>query len=271
MNWNKGKTGYWLCVLSCALALAGFPALALAEPAVTGWSRIELKVSSRETSMRFYGHLFGVDAWRLAPDGRAWLPLGSAWLVLSQGEAAGIDRSVFAVSDFDADRQRAYLVSRGLHPVLDEEGVLSVRDADGTVSALADRDASAGVPPPPELPAGQGDAVFAPLLLDEVHQMVSNLEVDSLFYSRLLGRTATQQAGSLWYPLGQGRLRLSQTPPGQSPGTNYFAVLVANTDMALASERVFAAGGLIETELPNGFSFWDPDGVRVVVRSTTLH
>jgi hypothetical protein len=34
---------------------------------------------------------------------------------------------------------------------------------------------------------------------------------------------------------------------------------------------VFAAGGIIENILPNGFSFWDPDGIRVVVRSGDLY
>src|SRR5690606_12854984 len=97
------------------------------------------------------------------------------------------------------------------------------------------------------------------------------LEVDSLFYARLLDRTGTLQAGSLWFELGGGaRLRLTQAPAGQAAGLNYFSILVSNTDMEAAAEAVFAAGGIIETILPNGFSFWDPDGHRVLVRTAGM-
>ena len=41
--------------------------------------------------------------------------------------------------------------------------------------------------------------------------------------------------------------------------------------MDAAADAVFAAGGIIENILPNGFSFWDPDGIRVVVRSGDLY
>jgi hypothetical protein len=91
-----------------------------------------------------------------------------------------------------------------------------------------------------------------------------------LFYSRLLHQTGTLQAGSLWFDIGNARLRLAQTPVGQSSGVSYFAVLVSNTDLGAAAEAVFAAGGIIENILPDGFSFWDPDGHRVLVRTAAL-
>ena len=269
MNSGRRKAISWL---GTALLLPGLGSGTVrAEPVLAGIARIELAVSDLASSMTFYGRLFGVEAWQLSPDGRAWLSLGGAHLVLRQAGTAGIGRAVFAVADFDAEALQAYLVSQRLRPNRDDDGLLWVQDGDCIVSALTGRQApGVALSPAPRQDTGQ-DLVFAPLVFDEVHLMVSNLEVDSLFYSRLLGRTASQQAGSLWYDLGQGRLRLSQTPPGQSAGVNYFSVLVANTDMALASERVFAAGGLVENLLPNGFSFWDPDGMRVLVRATTQH
>ena len=63
---------------------------------------------------------------------------------------------------------------------------------------------------------------------------------------------------------------LNQTPVGQAAGIAYLSLLVSNTDMNEAAEAVFAAGGIIESFLPNGFSFWDPDGIRVLVRSTDM-
>lgn len=253
------------------LVLALGSSAARAEPVLAGLSRVELGVTDLEASMRFYGQLFGGEDWQLSPDGRAWLPVGSAYLVLRQAGAASIRLTGFAVDDFDADPLRDYLRSQGLRPELDGEGLLSVRDGDGIVTALTDRQPPRVALSRHAASGAQQDGIFNALIFDEVHLMVGNMEVDSLFYSRLLGRTASQQAGSLWYDLGQGRLRLSQTPPGQEAGVNYFALLVANTDMELASERVFAAGGLVETLLPNGFSFWDPDGLRVLVRTTSQH
>src|SRR5690606_25499337 len=117
-----------------------------------------------------------------------------------------------------------------------------------------------------EANASAEPAIFRPLALDEVFLTVTNLEVDSLFYSRLLNQTGSLQAGSLWFKIGNARLRLTQAPVGQAPGLNYFSVLVSSTNLEEAAEAVFAAGGIIETILPNGFSFWDPDGHRVLVR-----
>src|SRR5690606_9563641 len=157
---DKGKASHWLGVLSCVLALACAPGMA--EPELAGVSRIELKVSKLDTSMHFYGQLFGAAAWQLAPDGRAWLPLGNAWLVLSEREPAGIERSVFAVTNFDASSLQTYLATQRLRPVRDSEALLSVRDGDGIASALADRDAALEVPVPATAHEGREDAIFLP-------------------------------------------------------------------------------------------------------------
>ena len=79
---------------------------------------------------------------------------------------------------------------------------------------------------------------------------------------------STAVAGSQYFRLGShARLRLGQTAVGQPAGFSYMSVLVANTDMDAAAEAVFRAGGIVESFLPNGFSFWDPDGLRIVVRT----
>lgn len=247
------------------------PALAGAEPVLAGIARVELQVGNLATSMAFYGRLFGNTGWQRSADGRAWLPLGTSVLVLEEASHAAQARTVLGVEEFDAVQLQGYLAAQNLRADVDGEGVVSLRDGDQIVTALKDRQAPSPTLTPVTVQDSAEAKLFEALQVDEVHLAVSNLEVDALFYSRLLGRTGSQLAGSLWYELGQGRLRLSQTPPGQQAGPNYFAVLVANTDMETASERVFAAGGLVENFLPNGFSFWDPDGLRVLVRSTTQH
>jgi hypothetical protein len=148
-----------------------------------------------------------------------------------------------------------------------------VDDRDGTRTQLAQsntwKQLSQTTASPQSYPQDEAP-VFRPLAIDEIFISVTNLEVDSLFYSRLLNQTGTLQAGSLWFNIGNARLRLTQTPVGQAPGVNYFAIRVSTTDLGAAAEAVFAAGGIIETILPDGFSFWDPDGHRVLVRTAML-
>src|SRR5690606_34502098 len=98
----------------------------------------------------------------------------------------------------------------------------------------------------PEPRAGDGAPIFTAYAIDEIFLTVTNLEVDSLFYSRLLDQSGSLQAGSLWFQVGNSsRLRITQAPVGQRPGLAWFAVHVAYTDMEAAAEAVFAAGGII--------------------------
>ena len=113
-----------------------------------------------------------------------------------------------------------------------------------------------------------GKSLFEALLIDEIFLSVTNMQVDSMFYARLLDQTSVAVAGSQYFRLGaHARLRLGQAATGQASGFMHFSVLVANTDMDAAAEAVFRAGGVVESFLPNGFSFWDPEGLRVVVHS----
>jgi catechol-2,3-dioxygenase len=255
-----------LLVLVCTWV----PVVLAEEPAIAGLGHVELRVSDAERSLNFYSKVFGAASWSRSGDGSYWLAIGEAYLIFRESGDTGVSRTAFAVAGFDTQVLGNYLRTRQIRVLDQNDSLLTVTDGDGIQSALV----SAAYPQEQLdlLKAGSGEpGIFQALLLDEVHIMVSNLEVDSLFYSRLLGRTGAQQAGSLWYDLQRGRLRLTQVPPGQSAGVNYLSILVANTDLDSASERVFAAGGLIENLHPNGFSFWDPDGMRVLVRTTSLH
>ena len=268
----SGKTTYRVAVKAVLLMLAGLLCrLALAEPAIAGLGHIELQVIDQDRSQQFYSRVFGAASWSHSEDGRAWLSIGSAYLIFREAEGSGVARTAFAVNDFDKLGVGNYLRDQQLRIVEQDDALFAVRDGDGIPSALVASD----YPQQPLMGlsgAADGESgIFQALLLDEVHIMVSDLEVDSLFYSRLLGRSPVLQAGALWYDLQRGRLRLTQTAPGQSPGVNYLSILVAGTDLDEAGERVFAAGGLIEELLPNGFSFWDPDGMRVLVRTTSRH
>jgi len=244
------------------------------EPEYAAIDHVEFFVTNLERSLQFYTRLFGNDLWKNNQTERRYLMLGNSYMAIEERDVAEVDHVCFGINNFDIAAIHDFLRLQGLmwqdYPSGND---LSIDDRDGTRTQLAQNNtwkqlsqtsASRQDYPPADNP------VFKPLAINEVFISVSNLEVDSLFYSRLLHQTGTLQAGSLWFNVGNARLRLTQTPAGQRAGINYFAVLVSNTDLGAAAEAVFAAGGIIETVLPDGFSFWDPDGHRVLVRTAAL-
>lgn len=259
-------------VLLLLLVVSAVPARAQA-PDYVAIDHIEFFVSDLERSVRFYTRVFGADLWKNRQTERRYLLLGNSYLALEAREEARMDHLCLGIDPFDIAALHGWLDHQGLPWVDYPSGRdLRVDDRNGIRTQLARHDTwaqLAGATAQPEVWPQDEPAVFHPLTIDEIFLTVEDLEVDALFYARMLNQTGTLQAGSLWFRVGDNaRLRLTQTPVGQSPGINYFAVLVANTDLDVAADAVFAAGGIIETILPNGFSFWDPDGHRVVVRTT---
>lgn len=233
-------------------------------PLPLGVDHVSLGVVDLERSLAFYARLFG-GARRVA-DGSVWLPLGSSFLQLQQADTASVLRQGLAIAAAQLSVLDSWLGTQGLRWERDG-AVVQVCDKDGVWTRLGpalDWPALGGT-------AAPGTAVmplFQPLLVDELALAVTNMQVDSMFYARLLGQTSTVVAGSQFFRLGpNARLRLSQAAVGQPTGFSYFAVLIGGTDLEAAAEAVFQAGGIIESFLPNGFSFWDPDGLRVVLRT----
>lgn len=262
-----------LCCFTLS-ALLALPLLAQKAPQLEGLTHVEFRVTNLEQSRQFYTRLFGADVWRARQGKQLFLKLGTSYLALTQHSATGVLHSGLALTAFDANSVQQYLQVQGIRSERVDAGAVQVTDGDYIHTQFVDADEweTRIVPAAIREPASAStQAIFKPLLLDEIHISVTNMEVDSLFYSRMLGLNGSPQTGSLFFDLGNARLRLSQVPVGQAPGVNYVAILVSNIDMDTAAEAVFAAGGIIETILPNGFSFWDPDGLRVVVRTTGMY
>ena len=259
----------WL-LLVCALPLRAQQALDY-----VGIDHVEFSVADQQRSVAFYTKLFGAELWKNNRTERRYLRLGQSYLALEQQESARIDHVCFGIRNFDIDAAHRWLAAQSI-PWQDYPSGrdLWVDDRDGIRTQLAQTDgweqlttatASRETRPDP------GTPIFEAYAIDELFLTVTNMEVDSLFYARLLDQSGILQAGSFWFRVGAARLRLTQAAVGQEPGIAYFAVHVAFTDMEAAADAVFAAGGIIENILPNGFSFWDPDGIRVVVRSGDLY
>lgn len=251
-----------------AIGIAG-TVVASEAPTYASIDHVEFFVSDIERSLTFYTRLFGNDVWKHRQIDRHYLMLGSSYIALEQQADARIDHICLGIRNFDIAAVHQWLDGQSLKWQDYPSGRdLRVDDRDATRVQLAQQPtwetlSQSSVVATPR--ADAGDPLFHPLALDEVYITVSNLEVDSLHYARLLGETGRLQAGSLWFDIGNARLRLSQSPVGQEAGVNYFSVLVSNIDLEMAADAVFKAGGIIENILPNGFSFWDPDGLRVEI------
>lgn len=265
-----------LLLLFCILLLYTPQLYAQPSPEYVAIDHVEFFVTDLDRSLAFYTTVFGSYLWKNNRTPRRYLMLGNSYMALEERDSAHVDHICFGIEDFAITDVHAFLDMQGIAWQDYPSGRdLRVDDRDGIRTQLAQNNTwlqMAGTTAAQEsYPQGTRDPVFQPLAIDEVFLTVTNLEVDSLFYARLLNQTGTLQAGSLWFRIGNARLRLTQAPVGQTPGVNYFAVHVAYTDMEVAADAVFAAGGIIETILPNGFSFWDPDGLRVVVRAGALY
>lgn len=261
-----------LLLLFCTLPLYPSQLFAQPSPEYLAIDHVEFFVTDMDRSLAFYTKVFGADLWKNNQTPRRYLMLGNSYMALEERDSAYVDHICFGINDFAIEDVHAFLGMQGiLWQDYPSGRDLRVDDRDGTRTQLAQNNTwqqLAGTTASQESwPQDPSTPIFQPLAIDEVFVTVTNLEVDSLFYSRLLNQTGSLQAGSLWFRIGNARLRLTQAPVGQAPGVNYFAIHVTNTDMAAAADAVFAAGGIIETILPNGFSFWDPDGLRIVVRT----
>lgn len=238
-------------------------------PPLAGIDQVQLGVSDTERSLAFHSALFGTELREDPESGSLALRLGDSVLLLQASPTSDILLHGFALVGSTAGLSAA-LREQGLHPQEQSDGSVLLQDGDAVESRLGPAldwenlaVASRQLPP--------GKPIFQALLIDEIALNVTNMQVDSMFYARLLGQTSTAVAGSQFFSIGNyARLRLGQTAVGQPAGFNYFSVLVANTDMEAAAEAVFRAGGIVESFLPNGFSFWDPDGLRIVVRTAPL-
>jgi catechol 2,3-dioxygenase-like lactoylglutathione lyase family enzyme len=246
-------------------SLTAGPGVLAQDSGFAGIDQLRLGVSDVDRSTAFYAALFGAELRTDPASGNPCIRLGQSVLWLEPAtEPAGLLLG-FALAGPVAAR-RPLLQAQGIRWQDAEDGSLQVVDRDAVrtrLGAALDWQSLSAAEP-----RANGKPVFAARLVDEVALNVTNMQVDSMFYARLLEQTSTAVAGSQFFSIGShARLRLSQAAVGQATGFNYFSVLVANTDMAAAAEAVFRAGGIIENFLPNGFSFWDPDGLRVVVRT----
>ncbi len=270
---SRSKNGPFAVVLLLIVCVFFAPyTKAQNSPVYAAIDHIEFLVTDIERALTFYTHLFGNELWKNKQTERRYLVLGASYMALEQRSPARIDHVCFGINQFDIATVHSFLDGQGIvwqdYPSGNDlwaEDHDKIRIQLGPNNSWTQLSQSTALP---ETYIQNSPPIFKAIAIDEIFVNVSNMEVDSLYYARLLDQTGILQAGSLWFRVGNARLRLTQVPVGQSPGINYFSVLVSTTDLAAAAEAVFAAGGIIETILADGFSFWDPDGHRVVVRTT---
>lgn len=257
-----------LSLLSLASALRAMPLLAQSEPEWAGIAWVRLGVPDPVRTLQFYAGLFGSGLRRTADGTADCLQLGNSLLLVQAAPEPSVLEHNLQLKTPGIVQWQRHLQELGIRAQQAADGRLLLRDGDGVQTRIGSAlDWQALTPSTHAVPSA-GKPLFEALLIDEIFLSVTNMQVDSMFYARLLDQTSVAVAGSQYFRLGaHAQLRLGQAATGQAPGFMHFSVLVANTDMEAAAEAVFRAGGVVESFLPNGFSFWDPDGLRVLVRS----
>ena len=120
-----------------------------------------------------------------------------------------------------------------------------------------------------------GDGIVAPLGVDHVLLLVSNLDRSLPYYRQVYG-PSTERArdanGRVWFQLERGtRIGLQQITDGRRPSIGHFAIKVAPFDRGALVTRLreLSAEVLPSTDEPDVVRFRDNNGIVVEVRSVT--
>jgi hypothetical protein len=249
-----------------------------------------LEVADLQSSLTFYQQLFA-DSVRIHPQlPQALVQVGSNALLLrqstntkGQSSTTGEGKNPISTTSQTIIYQST-IVFNITKTVSQLRSYLAGQDLqffdDGELLQLSDSDNSEFIIPHDELwpehlepwvEVSVQKPVFSVLGLDEVSIIVSNLEVDALYYARLLDTTASVVAGAHYFSIGDRQLlRLTQAPRGIQPGLSAFGLQLQLHDMGKLADAVFQLGGIVEQELANGFSCWDPNGYRLMLRQPPL-
>lgn len=243
-------------------------------PDYAGVNHVEFYAPDVERSVEFYTRLFDVDVYKHNGADKFYLPAGLSYFVIMPGEQVATDHFCFGADNFNVDNAHRYFDSQQIawHDYPSGRDFY-VNDPDGNLVQITRmnnwapfRDESTT-----RWHTGMKTGIFQVIRLDGVALNVSDPGLAAPFYTQVLGKAGSSSAGAYWFEAGNGSLKLNKTPVGQSTGLAYFTFLVEDTDFAAAADKVAAAGGIVETIMPDGLSFWDPDGHRVQVHSGGMY
>jgi catechol 2,3-dioxygenase-like lactoylglutathione lyase family enzyme len=119
----------------------------------------------------------------------------------------------------------------------------------------------------------EGEGVVAPLGMDHVLLLVSNLDRSLPYYRQVYGQSAERPRdanGRVWFQLEKGtRVGLQQIADGRPPSISHFAIKVAPFDRSALTARLreLSAEVLQSSDEPDVVRFRDNNGIVVEVKA----
>ncbi len=119
----------------------------------------------------------------------------------------------------------------------------------------------------------EGEGVVAPLGVDHVLLMVSNLERSLPYYRQVYGQSTERPRdanGRVWFQLENGtRIGLQQITDGRPPSIGHFAIKVAPFDRGalMARLRELSAEVVQSSDEPDVVRFRDNNGIIVELKA----
>ena len=120
----------------------------------------------------------------------------------------------------------------------------------------------------------EGEGVVAPLGVDHVLLLVSNLERSLPYYRQVYGPSTERPRdgnGRVWFQLERGtRIGLQQISDGRKPSIGHFAIKVARFDRGALTTRLreISAEVLPSSDEPDVVRFRDNNGIVVELRAS---
>lgn len=250
--------------------------------AQAGGSQLPLRASGIEhmgytapdpkKSASFFGRIFDPQIFQeMAPPFRYYCRIGTGYLAFGgsrEGASAAMDHFCVTVENYRLEDMRAELKSVGMN-LTGQPGYNSVTDPEGLRMQLMET--PGGLLPTiiASTRVTQEDAICHPIGMDHVMLAVNDLEKETLFYQRFLGKpTFTKNPDRVWFTVARTKLGLEKVATaGAKSHIEHLGVRVAGYDQKRITERLKAAGvEILPSTDEKLLRFKDSDGFAVELR-----
>lgn len=224
-------------------------------------------------SASFFGRIFDPQIFQeMAPPLRYYCRVGTGYLAFGSSRnaaPAAMDHFCVTVEDYRLEDMRAELRAVGIN-LAGQPGYNAVTDPEGIRMQLM---ATPGGLLPTIIASTrvtQEDAVCHPIGMDHVMLAVNDLEKETQFYERFLGKpTLTKNPDRVWFTVARTKLGLEKVAtPGTNSHIQHLGVRVAGYDRKRISDRLSAIGvEILPSTDEKLLRFKDSDGFAVELRS----
>ena len=250
--------------------------------AQSGGSQVPLRASGIEhmgytapdpkKSASFFGRIFDPQIFQeMAPPLRYYCRVGTGYLAFGpgrEGVPAAMDHFCVTVENYRLEDMRAELKAIGIN-LTGQPGYNSVTDPEGI--RMQFMETPGGLLPTiiASTRVTQEDAICHPIGMDHVILAVNDVEKETQFYQRFLGKpTLTKNPDRVWFTVARTKLGLEKiASPGTKAHIDHLGIRVAGYDQKRVTDRLKAIGvEILPSTDEKLLRFKDSDGFSVELR-----